>query len=102
MLRPLVLSRMQDEIVDDVRATMLSLQSLRFTLVVAISEPILGMVSDDAGLPSAYVMMAGGRRLLDVVSVLDRPTPLSARRGCPRPGESGPRASSLTAACNWT
>src|SRR6185369_7180262 len=52
-LRPLLLSRIQDEVPNDIRATMLSMQSLMFTILVAVSEPILGAVADQSGLPAA-------------------------------------------------
>jgi predicted MFS family arabinose efflux permease len=63
-LRPLVLSRIQKEVPNDIRATMLSMQSLMFTILVAISEPILGSVADQSGLPTAYFGLAGGLSIL--------------------------------------
>jgi len=41
-----------------VRATLLSLQALLFTLVVAVIEPTMGVIADRSGLPAAYVMLA--------------------------------------------
>lgn len=64
VLRPLVLSRIQSEVPDDIRATILSMQSLMFTLLVAIGEPILGFVADKAGLPAAYIGLAGSLSIL--------------------------------------
>ena len=64
VLRPLVLSRIQDEVSDDIRATILSMQSLMFTFLLAISEPILGFIADQSGLPAAYVGLAGSLSIL--------------------------------------
>ena len=63
-LRPLVLSRIQNEVPNDIRATMLSMQSLMFTMLVAISEPTLGSIADKSGLPTAYLGLAGGLSIL--------------------------------------
>jgi predicted MFS family arabinose efflux permease len=63
-LRPLVLGRIQAEVSDYVRATILSMQSLMFTFLLAISEPVLGMIADRSGLPAAYAGLAGGLGLL--------------------------------------
>ncbi|MBI1881238.1 MAG: MFS transporter [Chloroflexi bacterium] len=64
VLRPLVLSHIQNEVPDDIRATILSMQSLMFTLLLTISEPILGFIADQSGLPAAYVGLAGSLSLL--------------------------------------
>jgi MFS family permease len=64
VLRPLVLNRIQNEVPDDIRATILSMQSLMFTLLVALGEPILGSIADYSGLPAAYVGLAGSLSLL--------------------------------------
>ena len=66
VVRPILLSRIQDELSDDIRATMLSMQSLTFTLVVAMSQPSLGAIADHWGLPSAYVVLAASVSLLMV------------------------------------
>ena len=63
-LRPLVLSRIQNEVSDDIRATMLSMQSLMTTLLLAICEPILGVIADQSGLPAAYFGLAGSLGIL--------------------------------------
>lgn len=63
-LRPVVLSRMQHEVPDAIRATVLSMQSLVYTVFVAICEPLLGLLADHAGLPAAYWAMAGGLGIL--------------------------------------
>src|SRR5262245_34563671 len=67
VVRPILLSRIQDELSDDIRATMLSMQSLTFTIVAAISQPTLGAVADHWGLPAAYVALAGGLSLVMMV-----------------------------------
>lgn len=64
VLRPLVLSRLQDQVPNDIRATILSMQSLMFTVLVATSEPILGSIADQSGLPAAYFGLAGGLSIL--------------------------------------
>lgn len=64
VLRPLVLSRIQSQVSDNVRATILSMQSLMTTLLLTISEPILGFMADRFGLPTAYVTLAGGLSVL--------------------------------------
>lgn len=66
VVRPLLLSRIQNELSDDTRATMLSMQSLMFTCVAAISQPTLGAVADHWGLPAAYVALAASVSLLMV------------------------------------
>jgi MFS family permease len=59
VVRPILLSRIQDELSDDIRATMLSMQSLTFTIVAALSQPTLGAIADRWGLSAAYVVLAG-------------------------------------------
>ena len=59
VVRPILVSRMQHELSDANRATMLSMQSLTFTMIAAISQPTLGAVADSFGLPAAYVALAG-------------------------------------------
>ncbi len=60
VLRPLVLSRIQNEVPDNIRATVLSIQSLMFTFILTFGEPILGSIADHSGLPAAYIGLAGG------------------------------------------
>ncbi len=64
ILRPIVLNRVQSQVSDNVRATILSMQSLIATLLLAISEPILGVIADQSGLPTAYVALAVGLGVL--------------------------------------
>jgi MFS family permease len=63
-LHPILLSRVQNEVSDDLRATLLSMQSLMFTVVAAISQPTLGLIADRSGLPAAYVVQAGSLSIL--------------------------------------
>jgi hypothetical protein len=63
-IRPLLLDRVQTEVSDNVRATVLSMQSLMFTFLLAISEPILGFIADQSGLPTAYFGLAGSFSIL--------------------------------------
>lgn len=58
LARPLAMGRLQKEAEDSVRATLLSLQSLLFTLIVAVIEPTMGVFADRYGLPAAYVVLA--------------------------------------------
>jgi hypothetical protein len=46
---------------------MLSMQSLTFTIVAAISQPTLGVIADHWGLPAGYVALAASVSLLMVV-----------------------------------
>jgi predicted MFS family arabinose efflux permease len=64
MLRPLLMSRIQNELSDDLRATILSMQSLMFTVLLAISQPALGFIADRSGLPAAYFGLASGLGIL--------------------------------------
>lgn len=62
--RPIVLSHIQIEVSDNIRATLLSMQSLMFTIVAAIAQPTLGLIGDQAGLPAAYIALAGSLGVL--------------------------------------
>ena len=53
--RPLVTNIIQQAVSSKVRATVLSMQSLLFTLFLAITEPALGFVADRFGLSAAYL-----------------------------------------------
>jgi MFS family permease len=79
VVRPILLSRIQNELSDDIRATMLSMQSLTFTLVAAMSQPSLGAIADHWGLPAAYVALAAGVSLLMVFLFW------KSRQHCPQP-----------------
>lgn len=77
VLRPLVLSRIQHEVPDSIRATMLSMQSLVFTTFVAVCEPLLGLVADRSGFPAAYLWLAGGLGVLTFLLMWRRRSLLS-------------------------
>jgi MFS family permease len=62
--RPIVLSNIQNEVSDKMRATLLSLMSLMGTVIAAIAQPTLGFIADQAGLPSAYVVLASSLGIL--------------------------------------
>ena len=79
LVRPILVGRIQDELSDDIRATMLSMQSLTFTIVAAISQPSLGAIADHWGLPGAYVALAVGVSLL-MVGLFWK-----SRQHCPQP-----------------
>jgi len=64
VIRPSLLNRIQNEVTDDVRATIISMQSLMFTVISAISQPTLGLVADQSGFPAAYIGFAVGLGIL--------------------------------------
>ena len=66
VLHPILLNRIQNEVPDDIRATLLSVQSLMFTFLFAASEPVLGLVADKSGLPASYLILAGAIGLLSL------------------------------------
>src|SRR5262249_23017761 len=65
--RPIAMSRIQAQVSDTVRATILSTQSLMGTALVTVCEPALGWLADHAGLPAAYAAMAAGLSVLIVL-----------------------------------
>src|SRR5262249_44130993 len=79
VIRPLVLTTIQNEASDEVRATVLSMQSLMFAALLAVSEPILGSIADQSGFPAIYVGLAGALGLF-MVLVFWRGRPYFARR----------------------
>lgn len=58
LARPAAMLRLQQQSQDNVRATILSLQALLFTLIVALIEPVMGIVADRFSLWAAYVVLA--------------------------------------------
>ncbi|MBA3872138.1 MAG: MFS transporter [Anaerolineae bacterium] len=66
VVHPILLNRIQTEVPDDIRATLLSVQSLMFTGLFALSEPILGLLADKSGLPTAYLILAGSMGILSL------------------------------------
>ncbi len=70
LLRPIMMGRLQNEVPDEIRATLLSVQSMLFTAVAAVAQPSLGWVADRSGLPAAYLVLAGGLGIVTVVLTL--------------------------------
>jgi len=64
VIHPILLSRIQNEVSDDVRATIISMNSLMNTVIAAISQPTLGLIADQSGFPAAYVAFAGSLGIL--------------------------------------
>jgi hypothetical protein len=64
VIRPILLNRIQNQVSDDVRATIISMISLMNTVVAAISQPTLGFVADQSGFPAAYLGFAGSLGIL--------------------------------------
>src|SRR5215208_1684319 len=64
VIRPILLNQIQNEVSDDVRATIISVNSLMNTVIAAISQPTLGFLADQSGFPAAYLGFAGGLGIL--------------------------------------
>ena len=64
VIRPILLNRIQNEVSDNVRATVISMNSLMNTVIAAISQPSLGFVADQSGFSAAYLGFAGGLGIL--------------------------------------
>lgn len=64
VIRPLLLNRIQNEVSDEVRATIISMNSLMNTVIAAISQPTLGFIADRSGFPAAYLAFAGSLGVL--------------------------------------
>lgn len=67
ILRPILMNIIQNEVSDDIRATTISIQSLIFTAFIAVAEPILGFMVDEAGFATAYFTIAAGLSLFIIV-----------------------------------
>jgi MFS family permease len=67
LLRPILMTRIQNEVADSIRATVLSMQSLIFALLLTFVEPLLGYAADQASLSAAYVVLATGLGILLLV-----------------------------------
>jgi MFS family permease len=63
---PIVLSKIQSEVSDNTRATLLSMQSLMSTIVAAIAQPTLGFIADQAGLAATYIVLAGSLGIMSL------------------------------------
>jgi MFS family permease len=89
VVRPLLMSRIQDDVPDNIRATVLSMQSLMFTALFTVSEPVLGFAADHFGLPIAYVGLASGISILLLILVWkNRAVP--AAKALPAPSDCLP------------
>lgn len=64
MIRPILLNRIQNEVSNEVRATIISMNSLMNTVIAAISQPTLGFIADQSGFPAAYLGFAGSLGIL--------------------------------------
>src|SRR6266498_3050748 len=64
VMRPILLNRIQNEVSNNVRATIISMNSLMNTVIAAFSQPTLGYVADHSGFPAAYFGFAGGLGVL--------------------------------------
>jgi MFS family permease len=64
VIRPILLNWIQSEVSDDVRATVISMNSLMNTVIAAISQPTLGFIADKSGFPAAYLGFAGSLGIL--------------------------------------
>ena len=83
---PILLNRMQEAVADDVRATMLSLQSLLFSLSLAGAQPSLGLIADRAGLPAAYRALAGALALAMALLAVESGEPADDTAGAATEG----------------
>lgn len=79
LVQPVIMNIIQNTTSDDVRATVLSFQSLLFTLVVAVVLPGLGFIADQWGLAAVYVALAAVLVVSSVALLATRP------RGTPAP-----------------
>jgi MFS-type transporter involved in bile tolerance (Atg22 family) len=64
VIRPILLNRIQNEVSNEVRATIISMNSLMNTVIAAISQPTLGFIADQSGFPAAYLGFAGSLGIL--------------------------------------
>jgi MFS family permease len=64
VIRPILLNWILSEVSDDVRATVISMNSLMNTVIAAISQPTLGFIADKSGFPAAYLGFAGSLGIL--------------------------------------
>ena len=62
--RPLVEDLIQRQTSSSVRATILSVDSLIRTLMLALVEPLLGIIADARGLPYSFLVMAAGTAVI--------------------------------------
>ena len=67
VLRPLIMNLIHAEVTDDVRATALSMLSLISLLLMTVGELTVGYLADKAGLPFAYIVLAGGISVMSLI-----------------------------------
>src|SRR6266498_1841281 len=82
VLQPLVMNRIQTEVTDNIRATILSMQSLLGSLLMSIGELAVGYVANQVGLPIAYIVLAIGLITLSIILLWN------SRNQFPRSAES--------------
>lgn len=85
VIRPILLTRIQNEVSDDVRATIISMNSLMFTVVGAVSQPTLGFVADRSGFSAAYLGLAGGLGILTACLLWKSRHSFPRKAGIPEP-----------------
>jgi MFS family permease len=67
VLRPLIMNLIHAEVTDDIRATTLSMLSLISLLLMTVGELTVGYIADKAGLPFAYIVLAGGISVMSLI-----------------------------------
>jgi len=67
VLRPLIMNLIHAEVTDDIRATALSMLSLISLLLMTVGELTVGYIADKAGLPFAYIVLAGGISVMSLI-----------------------------------
>lgn len=81
--RPTLSALLNERLTSDVRATVLSLESLIFSLLIGALQPAIGFVADHAGLAGAFVALA----ILSALLLPIRALWLAAERTEPGPSE---------------
>jgi len=67
LLRPLIMNLIHAEVTDDIRAAALSMLSLISLLLMTVGELTVGYIADKAGLPFAYIVLAGGISVMSLI-----------------------------------
>lgn len=84
VIRPVVMTIVHRELNDNVRATIVSLGSLAFTLLLAILSPIYGWLADTRGLSAVFAVMAISLAIaMFLASQMRRPHFLARRASSP-------------------
>jgi MFS family permease len=58
-LRPVIMARVQDQVPNHVRATILSASSMLFSVCAGLTQPLVGLVADNFGFSTAYIVLSG-------------------------------------------